>query len=697
MERKTYWKILFLVGIMILFAIMLCPIKVNAADTVIPSTGTERDIENEKTLIRVAATQCIAENLATDISNYVENLKTKMERYLGTGKVTTESSIDETAILVTYVDSGRQYVLLKDSIIISEKVILTFDPNGGTVTTTSKEVTIGQTYGTLPTPTRTGYTFAGWYTESVGGNRKISTDKYDFAGSSTLYAHWTANVYTVTFNGNGGTVAQASKQVSYGSAYGTLPTATRTGYYFAGWYTAASGGYLVDETTIYLTTANTTLYAHWTSGTYQLTLNANGGTIDGEASKIIQINYGSIYGNLPEPIRTGYTFNGWYTTASGGTKITAETTYKTAGNSTIYAHWTANAYTVYFDGNGGSPSQTKKTVTYGGTYGTLATATREGYDFKGWYTEASGGTKIETTTIYKNVGDITLYAHWEDTTAPTITVQTVITYNMRSGDTAAELTGIENVIGKRYAFNNEKFVIKMIPDEHVQSIQYKISKQAPGNNVNYDTLTSFVKKSDTWTGINKKETARGEQVLESEGTYYLYIKAVDDSGNVGYTVKVADDSDNITENVEGVEIPVCNSYQKFVLRAYYNALGRVPDKNGFNSWLTKLNGYIQKGDFSDCNIEWSSLNSNIQNSRTAKAQVAIMYGMLFSDEAKGKTNDAWVETVYRTVFYRDSDAGGAAEWKKQLNSGATTRINMFIGFCNTSAETKFTNAIYGLN
>ncbi len=71
--------------------------------------------------------------------------------------------------------------------------------------------------------------------------------------------------YTVTFNANGGSCSTASKTVTYNSTYGTLPTPTRTGYTFAGWYTASSGGTKITSSSVYTTSGNSTLYAHWTA------------------------------------------------------------------------------------------------------------------------------------------------------------------------------------------------------------------------------------------------------------------------------------------------------------------------------------------------------------------------------------------------------------------------------------------------
>lgn len=150
--------------------------------------------------------------------------------------------------------------------------------------------------------------------------------------------------YPVTFNPNGGRVSQASKVVTIGSTYGTLPTPTRTGYSFDGWYTKEIGGTNVTETTTVGTNPPATLYAHWTAKKYLVTLNANGGKIDttsGQVStKSYTATYGSKYNFLPRPIRTGgYNFDGWYTDQTNGTKVDSDTTVTTAKDHILYAHW----------------------------------------------------------------------------------------------------------------------------------------------------------------------------------------------------------------------------------------------------------------------------------------------------------------------------------------------------------------------
>ena len=337
------------------------------------------------------------------------------------GVVTGKS---EGKAVITAIADADNKVTASVIITVLNQFTVTYDANCGSVNPASKTVTYNGTYGTLATPTRTGYTFSGWFTAASGGTQITSDTKVTTASNHTIYAHWTANTYTVTFNANGGSVNPTSKKVTYDSAYDALPTPTRTGYTFTGWFTAASGGTQVTGDTKVTTASDHTLYAHWSEpGSYTITYDANGGTVS-PTSKTV--TYDSTYGALVTPTRTGYTFAGWFTSASGGTQITSDTKVTTASNHTIYAHWTANTYTVTYNANGGSVSPASKTVTYDSTYGDLATPTRTGYSFAGWFTAASGGTQITSGAKVTTASNHTIYAHW---TANTYTV----TYNANGG------------------------------------------------------------------------------------------------------------------------------------------------------------------------------------------------------------------------------------------------------------------------
>ncbi len=144
---------------------------------------------------------------------------------------------------------------------------LTYDANGGSVNPTNKSITNGQKFGDLPTPTREGYKFIGWYSQAEGGN-KVSENTIMIA-DKTIYAHWSKEStptpieveFTLTFDANGGSVSPTSKKIKKETAFGELPTPVREGYKFTGWYTEKSGGGKVTEKTII--TGDFTVYAHW--------------------------------------------------------------------------------------------------------------------------------------------------------------------------------------------------------------------------------------------------------------------------------------------------------------------------------------------------------------------------------------------------------------------------------------------------
>lgn len=288
---------------------------------------------------------------------------------------------------------------------------ISFDANGGSVSTSSKKVSYGSAYGDLPVPVKDGSGFNGWFTSKTGGNVVTSSTVVSLSSDQTLYAQWTANAYTVTLNANEGSVSNESITVKNGSAYGNLPTPTREGYTFTGWYTSKSGGSKIASDTVATITSAQTLYAQWKVNTYTVTLDANGGSVSASS---INVDYGSTYSGLPTPTRTGYSFNGWYTAAEGGTKVTEQTKVTKTENHTLYAQWTHATYTITFNANGGSVSTPSKTVTYGSTYGTLPTPTRDYYTFNGWYTSASGGSKVTSSTEVSQTKNHTLYARWTE-------------------------------------------------------------------------------------------------------------------------------------------------------------------------------------------------------------------------------------------------------------------------------------------
>jgi len=186
------------------------------------------------------------------------------------------------------------------------------------------------TMGTMATISRTGYNFDGWYTSASGGTR--ITANSEIRRSQTLYAHWTPITYKVTYNANGGTGATSAQTKSYNVALtlsGTKPARTYTLTYNTG-----GGSVSSSRKTVSATFKNWNTKINGTGTSYN-----SGSRYTSNSAATLYAQWGNpTAGTLAEPTRFGYLFDGWYTAAKGGTKITSSTTI--SGNMTLYAHWT---------------------------------------------------------------------------------------------------------------------------------------------------------------------------------------------------------------------------------------------------------------------------------------------------------------------------------------------------------------------
>lgn len=192
----------------------------------------------------------------------------------------------------------------------------TFNANGGEIPVPSVITkNFGEALGTLPVSARAGYTFNGWYTEKDGGIQ-ITADTTMPAGNVTYYAHWTIISYTVTLDPQGGTIASWAggnqsgtawlKTYTHGSQLGTLPTPSRNGYSFEGWYDQQAGGAKIDSA--YTVTGSIILFAHWTKIQYTVNMIITGEAYADQGCTI--------------PARNQYAPNGIYTvTVDAGTPL----------------------------------------------------------------------------------------------------------------------------------------------------------------------------------------------------------------------------------------------------------------------------------------------------------------------------------------------------------------------------------------
>lgn len=204
----------------------------------------------------------------------------------------------------------------------------------------------------------TGYTFKGWYT-TADGNTTVTTmgesdnELNDIAADATVYAQYTPNNYTVTFDAttNGGTCGTPSKSVTFDAAYGDLPEATKDAKVFAGWYTTSSGaGTQVTAETIVSNAANHTIYARF-EDTYSVTIQYKSGDVTLKPNGSTTASATALAPEITAPEFLGYTFTGWTgTSATFDDASSATTTVNVTAATTITANYSAIP-TVYFKNN----------------------------------------------------------------------------------------------------------------------------------------------------------------------------------------------------------------------------------------------------------------------------------------------------------------------------------------------------------
>ncbi|MBQ9019119.1 MAG: InlB B-repeat-containing protein [Bacilli bacterium] len=302
---------------------------------------------------------------------------------------------------------SNMYIRLESEAVVVNNI--TFNAHGGTASFVSKEVKRGSAVGKLPTVEKSGYYFDGWYTEETGGT-KVETSTI-ITSDVTYHAQY-KDIFLVTFNGKGGDVSITPNAIDVvdGNTVGAnnLPTATKEGYVFDGWYTEETGGTKIDGTEPI--TSDTTYYAHY-KHIFYVTFNGHGGTVNVTPNPVPVVEADIIgTSSLPIAIKEGYILEGWYTEETGGTKI--DGTEPITSNTTYHARYIEKC-TVTFDANGGTAYFSTKDVGKGQVVGELPTAEYTGYILEGWYTDNKFTTKVDPATTIVN-SDVTYVAKWVD-------------------------------------------------------------------------------------------------------------------------------------------------------------------------------------------------------------------------------------------------------------------------------------------
>lgn len=272
----------------------------------------------------------------------------------------------------------------------------------------------------------TGYSFDGWYTSPTGG------DKYDWStkltNDVTMYAHWTANGYTVKYDAGGGKGTMGDQKFTFDVPQNLSPNAfTRDGYTFTGWKRADTGDSYTDGQQVSNLTSTpngiVTMIAQWTPNPASINYDPNpptGRTPGGQGTA----NWTGHTGDTQAIGANGwtvdgYTFIGWNTSADGkGTAYAPGTTWTANGTLTLYAQWTPGQAGLTYDGNGATGGKTdpqpgktdeKINVRDNGF-------TRDGYMFVTWNTQADcKGKAVDPGDEWTLQGSGTLYACWAGT------------------------------------------------------------------------------------------------------------------------------------------------------------------------------------------------------------------------------------------------------------------------------------------
>ena len=303
---------------------------------------------------------------------------------------------------------------------------ITFNGNGGSGSMDSVTVKAGANY-ILP---ECGFTapadqeFKAW---EIGGTEYKVGDSYTVNGDIEIKALWknsviTPTTYTVTVSNNGNGTGTATPSTAAAGTTITLTATPNTGYHFKEWQVESPAGLVITNNQFTMPNDNVEVKAIFEKDAppapteYTITFDGNGGTPSAGSMTTTNRKLTS----LPSASRSGsYSFDGWYTEKSGGTKITKDTVFH--ANITVYAHWTYTGgggggynppvtyYTLRFETGGGSdiPSVREAYNTYIDL--TKYVPTWRGHTFIGWYTERSLMNKVSGVYLTK---DMTVYASW---------------------------------------------------------------------------------------------------------------------------------------------------------------------------------------------------------------------------------------------------------------------------------------------
>ena len=289
---------------------------------------------------------------------------------------------------------------------VIEYTIITLLEGGNAGSSEVYFYTVEQTV-TLPTPTRTGYTFLGWTGEGITTPQPNVTIPKGSTGDKTYIENWKLTEYNITMDLNGGSGQEKVVYTMTDEDF-ELPTPTRNGYEFVGW---TGEDITTPQTSVIIpkgSTGNKAYTANWQVIEYTITLDTNGGPVVSPIKYTVEDLF-----TLPYILRPGYEFAGWTLDGSGMLPFTPLIIYPgTTGDLHYKAEWRLAEYTITMDLDGGS-GQEKVVYTITDEEFELPTPTRNGYEFVGWTGERITTPQTSVKIPKGSTGNKAYTANWK--------------------------------------------------------------------------------------------------------------------------------------------------------------------------------------------------------------------------------------------------------------------------------------------
>lgn len=565
--------------------------------------------------------------------------------------------------LIVYVknDTYAYNWAVKEGYNIGEVYTITYQFNGGTVTEKNPAYYVKGDILNLNTPIKSECTFEGWYTDKYFNTPFICTA--ETTGNLNLFAKWSgknAYVYTITYVTNGGTLAKGSPTTYSKDEEVILKDATRKGYKFESWrkYQPNSTAFSTVTKIEKGSTGDIKLNAGWIANRYNIKFVANASNVTGVQEPINNCPY-----DYAMPLKKcvyskdGYTFTGWNTKANGkGTSYkdggtVLNLTDKDNATVTLYGQWKPTEYQIIYHLDNGINNK-KNPATYTMLKGvTLLSPKKEGYTFKGWYTDNTFTKKI--TSIKKGSREnINVYAKWQ-----------VNSYNIK------------------FAGNGGKG-----KSDTLKNCEYNKAYTLPVN--------TFVRDRYVFAGWNTKSNGKGINYTNGQAisnltsknkatvTLYAQWKAIE--------YKITYHLDNGTNNVKNLQI-------------YTAAKGvtlAAPVKEGytFKGWytdntFTKKITSIKKGSSADVEVyaKWQVNKYNVKfNANKGKGKISTLknckYDKTYTLPENTFTRNGYTFTGWNTKKDGTGDSFNNVQEIKNLTAKNKKTVTLYAQWMENKTE-----------